>query len=121
MKRSSRAVWTKRVEAWQESGLTAKVYARRIGVNPNTLTHWKWQLGHESRDNGEQDPAPSSLGHVESLTSGVSFVEVITGASVAMSAEPFEIVLSEGRRIRVPARFDTESLRALLTVLEPTS
>ena len=121
MKRTSRAVWASRVAGWQESGLTAKAYAKRIGVKPGTLTHWKWQLGRESRDRDQPSPCLSSSDQAEAHVDGVSFVEVITGGSVELGAEPFEIVLSHGRRVvRVPARFDAKSLQALLAVLEPT-
>ncbi len=121
MRRSSRAVWVQRVADWQESGLPAKAYAKRIGVKPGTLSHWKWQLGHESRNQEEPSALPLSSGVAEVHAGGVSFVEVIAGASVAVDSEPFEVTLVGGRRVRVPARFDVESLRTLLTVLEPTS
>ncbi|MBN1610090.1 MAG: hypothetical protein JW940_25920 [Polyangiaceae bacterium] len=121
MKRSSRAVWARRVEAWQKSGLTAKAYAQRIRVNPRTLTYWKWELGRTARvesDHERSSTVPSSL---ECHDGGFSFVEVITGAAEAVSAEPFELLLGGERRVRVPSRFDPQSLRLLLSVLEATS
>jgi hypothetical protein len=37
MKRESRKVWTKRVERWRDSGLSATEFASQIGINENTL------------------------------------------------------------------------------------
>jgi hypothetical protein len=44
MERASREVWAKRVERWQDSGLTAKEFAAELDVSPNSLTFWKWKL-----------------------------------------------------------------------------
>src|SRR2546423_10303807 len=48
MGRERREIWTKRVERWRDSGLTAKEFASEIGVNPDRLRFWKWQLGKTS-------------------------------------------------------------------------
>ncbi len=29
--------------------MSAKEFVAEIGVKPGTLSHWKWQLGHEAR------------------------------------------------------------------------
>ncbi len=47
MAKASRAEWVKRVERWQDSGLTAKEFAADLAVSPNNLTFWKWQLRRE--------------------------------------------------------------------------
>jgi hypothetical protein len=47
--RATRAVWAKRVERWGESGLTCAEFAAELGINPRTLTYWKWILGKEAR------------------------------------------------------------------------
>ena len=44
MSRTSRAEWAKRVERWQDSGLTAKEYAAETGLNASTLSYWKRRL-----------------------------------------------------------------------------
>jgi hypothetical protein len=45
MARESRETWAKRVERWRDSGLTAAEFAAEVGVNPRTLSYWKWRLG----------------------------------------------------------------------------
>jgi|SRR5215831_10758725 len=113
MGRESREVWTKRVERWRDSGLTAKEFAAETGLNPGTLTYWKWRL----RAVGSvEEPARSAAG-------GPCFVEIapsaIAGApSKSAEPEPIEVVLREGLRIRIPARFDAAALGRLLAVLE---
>lgn len=46
-RRESRDVWAKRVERWQDSGLTAREFAAELGINHRTLSFWKYQLAKE--------------------------------------------------------------------------
>ena len=109
MARTTREVWKRRVEAWGRSGLTAKQYAAQIGANPNTLAHWKWQLGAQARA-ARSGPRPA-------------FVEVVAAPRLA-PAEPapghegIELVLPSGLRIRLPPDFDATALRRILDAVE---
>ncbi len=105
--RTSRAEWAKRVERWRESGLSAAQFAGEIGINPRTLTYWKWVLGKEAR--GER---PQTQNNRSEATS--SFVEV----RATPSSAAFELVLGNGRRLQIPAAFDASTLERLLAVLE---
>jgi transposase-like protein len=106
----------KRVERWRDSGLTLKEYAAEIGVNANTLAGWRWRL--------RSDEVPAARG----APTAPSFVEIIAppdaGHAVAATApapraaEPFELILSSGRRVRVPVEFDGRALRRLVDALE---
>jgi len=112
MGRESREVWAKRVERWRDSGLTAKEFAAETGLNPGTLTYWKWRL----RGAGGVKPEQSAVG-------GACFVEIAPSAVAAAPSEsaepePIEVVLHDNLRIRVPARFDAAALGRLLAVLE---
>ena len=106
MGRSSRDEWAKRVERWVESGLTAAEFGAEAGINPRTLTYWKWRLrgrGGRTRSHG--------------------FVEVVApavGAGAIAEAEPasLEVVLRDGTLIRVPPCFDIAALRHVLGALE---
>jgi hypothetical protein len=123
--RVAREEWAKRVERWRDSGLTCGEFASEIGVNPRTLTYWKWILGKEargekrtwlSRKRGEprsrraatSDAAPS----MPPVISGLIEVQATAGDA------RFELELGSGRRLRVPASFDAAELRRLLEVLE---
>jgi transposase-like protein len=109
MARTSRHEWAKRIKQWDESGLTGAAFAGRIGVKEATLRHWKWQLGRHAR--------ASRRGGAQRVV-GPAFVEIaplLTGH--ASGGEPFELVLGDDVRVRVPASFDEASLRRLLAVL----
>ena len=41
--RASREEWAKRVERWGDSGLMTAEFSAELGINPRTLTYWKWQ------------------------------------------------------------------------------
>jgi hypothetical protein len=108
MARESREVWAKRVERWKDSGLTAAEFAAEVGVNPRTLTYWKWHLRASARrDERHAQPAPARA----------DFVEVVAPMVAVEAPEPLEIVLADGLRIRVPVRFDETSLRRVVATL----
>lgn len=114
MARETRAVWAGRVARWQRSGLTAARFAGREGVNPRTLTFWKWKLGHvvPERRASDEPHAPQRAGAVE-------FVEVLRAAATPAAPDPaFEVVLPGGYRIGIAPGFDGITLRALLDVFE---
>jgi transposase-like protein len=104
MARARRETWERRVAAWRDSGLTAREFAARIGVNANTLANWKWKLDSEDRAS-EKGPA---------------FVEVTEAvvAAAELGATPMEVVCDGGRVVRVPRDFDSAMLLRLLDVLE---
>jgi hypothetical protein len=110
MTRTRREVWRQRVEEWKSSGLTAKEYAAKAGVDPGTLAHWKWQFGAEARARGAPAPSPA-------------IVEVVAASSVGWDAagscrEPIELVLASGMRIRLPPDFEAAALRRVLDTVE---
>lgn len=107
MGRDARATWAKRVERWSESGLPAAEFAAEIGVNARTLTYWKWKLGKPEQ---------------RRVTPRPEFVEVVPTASPRISGgaslDALEVVLGGGVVIRVPARFDADTLRRVVVALE---
>ncbi len=109
MGHDGREVWAKRVERWVDSGLTAREFAAEIGVNPSTLAHWRWRLSVEGSAQASVRAAPA-------------FVEVVEAPGVVEAgpreAEPLELVLPGGLRVRVPVNFDPSSLKRLVAVLE---
>jgi hypothetical protein len=122
MAREPREVWEKRVARWRESGLTAKEFALELGVNANTLGHWAWRLGQGEADRTTEP----KRARPKASPPSVAFVEVIpasprdeqTRRAPVQAGAPFELVLGGGRTLRVPADFEAESLRRLLTLLE---
>ncbi len=109
-------MWEQRVRRLAESGLTAKKFAAELGVNVHTLNAWKWKLV-----GGGSAPEEASRSRPESEA---RFIEVVPSRATRspgeaeQAPEPFELLLRDGVRVRVPARFDAQALRALVAALE---
>jgi transposase-like protein len=86
------------LDAARESGVPLREFAERHGLVFQRLERWRRQLGDEG------GTAPG-------------FVEVSPALEVR-EARPFEIVLRNGRVLRVDAKFDEEGLRRLLAVVD---
>jgi transposase-like protein len=127
MGREAREVWEKRVARWRDSNLSAKEFASETGINARTLSYWAWRVERqgggeaevkagrkEARDKVEPEKEPTWLEVV--ATPLVKTSAPITAR--ASSAPAFELMVSTGRTVRVPADFDAEALQRLLAVLE---
>ena len=93
-------MWERRVRRWERSGESAAEFAAQEGVNPRTLSFWKWKLG-SSRLPSSTRRAPS-----------VDFVEVVPEAVLQRGA-PLEIVV-ERYRVRLDRRVDEATLARVL-------
>jgi transposase-like protein len=108
MARARRALWARRVEQWLESGQTAREFAATAGINANTLANWRYKLKREA----------ARASSIDRERMPVQFVELVnTQPEQQEQDERLEIVLG-GATVRVPARFDVESLRRVLAVIE---
>jgi hypothetical protein len=133
---SRRQEWAARVQRWKDSGLSATEFAAEMGLNPRTLSYWKWKLGRESDNEpaegasskGSGKPKARSRGSKKSTKAGsgegprpVELVEMTqSGASGSPAqAGQFELQTGDGRwRLRVPAGFDGGELRRLMAAME---
>jgi hypothetical protein len=99
--------WAKRIRRLEQSGLSLRQFAAREGLKAGSLSFWKWKLGQEHVQRGAAErPRP------------VSFIELRAEPAVARPAQPFEVELRSGRRVRVAAGFDAAELARLVVVLE---
>lgn len=118
--RSTREEWAKRVQRWRDSDLTAAEFASEVGVNPRTLSYWKWRLGKESGEVGRRGTS-SKVAGPKSKTArakAVTFVEVTPPASTWWQAtERIEVLVDERLVVRVPDAFDADTLRRVLTTI----
>ena len=109
--RTSRAEWQKRIERWNDSGLSAEQFAAELGINAGTLRHWKYFLAKQGcRTVSAKAPMASAGALIEVRASDV--------ATAAVSPSPFELELGADRKLRIPPQFDAIALERLLAVLE---
>ena len=92
------------VEAWEESGLSARAYAAQAGVNPNTLVGWRWQ---------QRRPAEAQRSR---RSAALEFVELRETEGSGERDARIELRL-DGLTVRVPDGFEPETLRRVLSVL----
>jgi transposase len=102
---SRRAQWAEQVRQWRRSGLTASEFAKRVGINASTLTHWAWRLSRRPEADTEAESR---------VASSASLVELVAGA---IDDRRFELELGDGRRLRIPAQFNVRDLEQLLALL----
>ena len=110
MGRASREVWIKRIECWRESGLGAKEFAQQVGVEVDRLRHWKWRLAKENR-------ATNAASADSTPPAPFPFVEVTPTPAEDRDDPIIEVVAPSGFCIRVPVRFDADTLRRVLAVV----
>lgn len=114
MARADRDEWAKRVQRWQDSGLSAREFASEMGLKAASLSYWKWRLKQESEPQGRRAPKPR-----RAKPARPRFVEVRPaklGALVGGVDARLELVLADCV-IRVPGGFDDDALRRVLAVV----
>ena len=93
--------WRRRIDQWRVSGLSVQAFCARHGLAPATFYNWRRVL---ERRAAEQP---------------VAFVPVQVAAdAVPAQASALEVVLTDGRAVRIAPGFDAATLRRLLAVLE---
>jgi hypothetical protein len=119
MARANRAQWAKRVERWKDSGLTAKEFSAEAGINPSTLSYWKWRLGSESSRSAARQEPPARQRSVKSKPAkgGEGRFVAVPAAAVTVAPTVLEVMLGEVR-VRVPVECDEATLMRVVRALE---
>ena len=120
MARSNRAEWSKRVERWRDSGLTAKEFSSETGLNSSTLSYWSWKLGQTSGEAEPRKAKPTGPRPRRKATKKVQgkFVEL---SPPVVSAVPSVVEVTLGdMRVRVPVDLDETALTRVMRALGAT-
>jgi hypothetical protein len=110
--RRSRAEWSSEVRRWRASGQTGAEYAQVHGLDPGTLAWWGSRL---RRAQGEKRADQGGRG------AAFLAVQVAPRRRPAARDEVLEVVLCNGRRVRVSGDFDAARLARLLDAAEGRS
>ena len=97
------------VARWERSGLTQAAFARRIGMPVATFTWWRHRLRRAAR-------APVPPAARPPTPSASAFTEVVLAAP--RERAEVEVVLRDGRVLRVPLSADGHAVRRLIAALE---
>jgi hypothetical protein len=110
--------WRRLLRLWRRSELTARAFCDQHGVSEPSFYAWRRtiaQRDEQRRQRQTNTPAADD----SCATSQPVFVPLRVVPTAAGMA--FEVVLGQGRVVRVPAGFDAASLRQLLAILEEPS
>lgn len=105
--RRSRAWWSKTVERYKRSGLTARAYAAREGLSVSTLSWWSSQLVRGTRA-------------VRGSQRSVALEVQLAGSQVEAVAGVLEVQLRDAV-LRLPAGTDPKYVAALVHELSRAS
>jgi hypothetical protein len=91
--------WRARLEALEASGLTARAFAIREGLNVGGLCAWRRKL----------------RGDV--ATPATSFTPVVVRDEAPRRRDGFELVIADGLALRIPSDFDEATLSRIVRAL----
>jgi len=112
----SRTTWLEEVKKWRSSGQRAEAYARAHGLHPGTLAFWASRLKHELDVKSGTTAGRVRPAFLPVRVTGRSRKTKVDSAQ-AIDGE-FEVVLTNGRRIRLSGAYPTHALSRLLAVVE---
>jgi hypothetical protein len=93
--------WRRWIDQWRASGLSATAFCARLDLAPARFYHWRRVLARRAAE------APAA------------FVPVpVVADAVPSQASALEVVLTDGRTVRVAPGFEAATRRQLLAVLE---
>ena len=112
-------MWETEVSKWHESGQALKEYAKAHDLHPRTLAWWATFLkkGVSSRSAIPSKSKEKRFVPVRVVDESLTERPISTGTTKT-TIEAFEVVLANGRRVRVTGAYQPEALIRLLNVAE---
>ena len=110
-----------RARYWQgligeQASSELSIQAFCLSRNVSTASFYQWRRRLGEMESSKLGPAPKASPSARS-----QFVAIDLPGPIAQPARSCEVVLTDGRRVLVPERFDGETLTALFTALRETS
>lgn len=111
--------WRRTLRQWRRSGLSVRVFCAEHGLAEPSFYAWRRIVAERDQESAcvrakpERDSVRRAAPANDDAPAFVPLRVVPTAAGMA-----FEVVLGQGRVVRVPAGFDPAALRQLLAVLE---
>jgi len=118
--REKEGYWRQLVQQWRDSGHTIRDFCARRGLSEPSFYAWRRIIATRDRQ-GISSPKP--VGHLArpepgGPQAGITPLFVPVRVSSAIAPAALEVVLRDGRVLRVPVGFDAGTLRQLLAVLD---
>lgn len=114
--------WRRRLREWRRSGMTGRDFCAKHSLSEPSFYAWKREIAQRDQEVQARTKVTtrvSAQGHATTAALP-AFVPVRLDAA-APATDALEVVLSQGRVLRVRAGFDADVLRQLLAVLEAPS
>lgn len=108
--RRSRSEWLSDVQQWRQSGRSAAEYAQAHDLDEGTLASWASRL---KKEDGVRRVRKSQ----NKVGPDFLAVQVRQSRSLAVEAT-FEVVLANGRCVRISGDFDAERVSRLLAAVD---
>lgn len=98
-------LWRRRLADWRRSGLTVRAYCAQRGLPEANFYAWRRELRRRDERRAAGTTAATTFVPVRVLPPPV--------------AAPLELLLRDGRVLRIPAGFDADTLRRVLVACDP--
>jgi transposase len=109
--------WRRILANWQRSGQTVRVFCAQHDLLEQSLYAWRRIIAQRDQEAGQLHQRQGIK--TTETTKPPRFVPVhLTPPAVTAVSAPLEIVLPDGRTVRVAAGFDPATLRQLLVLLQ---
>lgn len=109
-KKRGRAEWAEIIRSWGRSGLSRAEFAARLGVDPATLSWWRWRLGADGMD--VTAPSGPLLARVRVRPEAAVEPTAADGQGYA-----WELTVTDGHTLRVRRGVPADELREVLAML----
>ena len=118
---SKERCWRRLLRQWRRSGLTIREFCTEHALSEASFFAWRRTLVERDQQRAGRDTLQVSGNHeprrqADERPAFVPLRVVATGETAAGTA--FEVMLRNGRVVRVPVGFEAASLRQLLAILE---